>query len=66
VFKNRHWLFVALAFCYAAQPYVAEMGGYGVSLLVYFYWHSAQNITIAFFDARQRARSQGWQRAICS
>ena len=63
-FKYRHLLFVALAFCYAAQPYVAERGGYGVSLLVFFYWNAFQNITIAFFDARQRARSLGWQRAI--
>lgn len=62
-FLNRHLLFVALSFCYAAQPYVAEMGGYGVSLLIFFYWNSLQNIVIAFFDARQRARSIGWQRA---
>lgn len=66
VFRYRHFLFVALAFCYAAQPYVAEMGGYGVSLLIFFYWNSFQNIVIAFLDARQRLRSQGWQRAICS
>ena len=64
-FRQRHLLFVALAFCYAAQPYVAEKGGYGVSLLIFFYWNSFQNIAIAFFDARQRSRSQGWQRA-CS
>ncbi len=62
--RYRHMLFVALAFCYAAQPYVAEMNGYGVSLLVFFYWNAFQNITIAFFDARQRSRSIGWQRAI--
>lgn len=64
-FRYRHLIFVLLAFCYAAQPYVAEKGGYGVSLLVFFYWNSFQNIAIAFFDARQRSRSPGWQRA-CS
>lgn len=64
-FRHRHWLFVALAFCYAAQPYVAERAGYGVSLLIFFYWNSFQNLAIAFLDARQRARSTGWQRA-CS
>lgn len=64
-FKYRHFLFVALAFCYAAQPYVAELGGYTVSLLVFFYWNSFQNIAIAFLDAKQRSRSAGWQRA-CS
>jgi hypothetical protein len=62
-FKYRHLLFVVLAFCYAAQPYVAERAGYGVSLLIFFYWNSFQNIAIAFFDARQRSRSEGWQRA---
>lgn len=66
VFYYRHFLFVGLAFCYAAQPYVAEMGGYGVSLLIFFYWNSFQNIVIAFFDAKLRSRSQGWQRAICN
>lgn len=64
-FRYRHLLFVTLAFCYAAQPYVAERAGYGVSLLVFFYWNSFQNLAIAFLDARQRSRSAGWQRA-CS
>lgn len=63
-FKYRHFLFVALAFCYVAQPFVAERAGYGVSLLVYFYWQSFQSITLAFFDAKQRSRSQGWQRVL--
>lgn len=62
-YRYRHVLFVALAFCYAAQPFVAEQGGYTVSLLIFFYWNSFQNIAIAFLDARQRARSAGWQRA---
>ena len=62
-FEYRHLLFVTLAFCYAAQPYVAEMNGYGVSLLVFFYWQAFQNLCIAFFDAKQRSRSIGWQRA---
>lgn len=62
-FVHRHLLFVLLAFCYAAQPYVAERGGYGVSLLVFFYWNAFQNIALAFFDAKQRSRSAGWQRA---
>lgn len=61
-FRYRHFMFVALAFCYAAQPFVAEMGGYGVSLVIYFYWQASQNMVIAFFDAKQRTRSIGWQR----
>jgi hypothetical protein len=61
-FEHRHFLFVIIAFCYAAQPYVAEMGGFRVSLLVFFYWNCFQNLTIAFFDAKQRSRSAQWQR----
>lgn len=64
-FEHRHFLFVTLAFCYAAQPYVAARGGYTVSLLIFFYWNCFQNIAIAFLDAKQRSRSPGWQRA-CS
>lgn len=61
--RYRHLLFVVLAFCYAAQPYVAERGGYTVSLVIFFYWNSFQNIAIAFLDAKQRSRSAAWQRA---
>lgn len=63
-FEYRHLLFAGMAFCYAAQPFVAEMRGYGVSLLVFFYWNSFQNLAIAFFDAKLRARSPQWRRAI--
>lgn len=62
-FEYRHVLFAGIAFCYAAQPFVAEMKGYGVSLLVFFYWNSFQNLAIAFLDAKQRSRSPQWQRA---
>lgn len=65
VFVHRHWLFVVLALCYGAQPFVAEMAGGTVSLVMFFYWNSLQNITIAFFDVKQRLRSPMWQRA-CS
>lgn len=62
-FQYRHFLFVGLAFCYAAQPFVAERGGYGVSLLLYFIWYATCNLAVAFLDANQRSRSIGWQRA---
>jgi hypothetical protein len=62
-FKYRHFLFASLAFCYAAQPFVAVMTGNNVSLLLFFYWNSFLNIAVAFLDAKQRARSIGWQRA---
>lgn len=61
-FEKRHLLFLCLAFCYAAQPFVAEMGGRTVSLLVYFYFWAGVNITIAFYDARERSRSPGWRK----
>lgn len=64
-FKYRHFLFATLAFCYAAQPYVAEMRGSGVSLLIFFYWNSFLNLVVALLDAKQRSRTNGWQRA-CS
>lgn len=64
-FKYRHFCFVSLAFCYAAQPFVAERGGYSVSLLLFFYWNAFLNIAVAFLDAKQRSRGTGWQRA-CS
>lgn len=62
-FKYRHFFFVALAFCYAAHPFVAERGGYAVSSALYFYWNASINIGLAFFDAKERTRDTGWQRA---
>jgi hypothetical protein len=64
-FRYRHFLFAGLAFCYAAQPYVAEMRGGGVSLLIFFYWNSFLNLVVALLDAKQRSRATGWARA-CS
>lgn len=63
--RYRHYLFASLAFCYAAQPFVAERGGHSVSLLLFFYWHAFINIAVAFLDAKLRSRGPGWQRA-CS
>jgi hypothetical protein len=62
-FQYRHYLFASLAFCYAAQPYVAERSGYSVSLLIFFYWNTFLNIAVAFLDAKLRSRGIGWQRA---
>lgn len=62
-FEHRHWLFVMLALSYAAHPYIAERAGYAVSSVTFFYWNAFQNIVLAFFDVKQRARVPGWQRA---
>lgn len=64
-FKYRHFLFVALFFCYAAQPFVAKRGGYDVSLVEFFYVNALQSIAIAFMDVKHRTRGIRWQRA-CS
>lgn len=64
-FLYRHYLLAGLAFCYAAQPFVAERSGHSVSLLLFFYWHAFLNIAVAFLDAKLRSRGPGWQRA-CS
>lgn len=62
-FKCRHLLFMGLACCYVAQPYVALRAGNDVSLTSYFYWKAAQCLVLAFFDAKLRSRGNGWQRA---
>ncbi len=62
-FHSRHYILAGLAFCYAAQPFVAERSGHGVSLLLFFYWHAFLNIAVAFLDAKLRSRGPGWQRA---
>lgn len=62
-FKYRHFIFVALALCYATHPFIAEKGGYAVSSSLFFYWNAFLNIGLAFFDAKERTRSVGWQRA---
>lgn len=64
-FQWRHYLFASLAFCYAAQPFVADRSGHSVSLLLFFYWHAFLNLAVAFLDAKLRSRGPGWQRA-CS
>ena len=61
-FEKRHYLFLGLAFCYGAQPFVADMSGRPVSLVVYFYFWAGVNVTIAFYDARERSRSLGWRK----
>lgn len=61
-FKQRHWLFVGCAVCYAAQPFVAQKGGYVVSLVGYFNWVAVTYIAVAYMDAADRSRSVGWEK----
>lgn len=64
-FDYRHVMFIVLAFCYGAQPFVAKMAGRTVSLVGFFYLHATFSIVVAFLDAKLRSRGPGWQRA-CS
>jgi len=63
IFYYRHWLFIGLAVCYVGQPFVAQQGGYGVSLVGYFYWVALTNIAVAYLDAAERSRSPEWEKA---
>lgn len=64
-FQYRHIMFIVLAFCYAAQPFVAKMAGRAVSLVGFFYLHATFSLVVALLDAKLRSRGTGWQRA-CS
>lgn len=62
-FRYRHVMFIVLAVCYGVQPFVADMAGFSVSSVMFFYWNAFQIITLAFFDVKQRLRSPAWHRA---
>lgn len=64
-FEYRHVIFILLAFCYGAQPFVAKMAGRSVSLVGFFYLHATFSLVVALLDAKLRSRGPGWQRA-CS
>lgn len=63
VFFKRHVVIMALAVCYAAHPYIAERSGYQLFSAVYFYERALFIAGLAIFDAKERMRSIGWQRA---
>lgn len=63
VFAKRHVVIMALAVCYAAHPYIAERAGYQIFSALYFYERALFIAGMAIFDAKERMRSIGWQRA---
>lgn len=63
VWKNRHWLFVGIAGCYAAQPQIADVSGQSIAVIVLCYWQATMHIAAAFLDAGERSRRLWWQRA---
>lgn len=65
IWVHRHWLFVGIAACYAAQPQIADVTGQSVAVMVVCYWNALANMVAAFIDAGDRSRRLWWQRA-CS
>lgn len=63
--RHRHYILVGIAFCYAAQPYIAERAGQSVALMIVCYWYGLMNMAAAFLDAGERSRRLWWQKA-CS
>lgn len=62
VWQYRHWLFVGIAACYAAQPHIADVTGQSVAVVLVCYWNSLVNMIAAFIDAGERSRRLWWQR----
>lgn len=55
--KYRHFLLLALAFCYIAQLFVGSMGGQVLHLLIYNLWNAGMIMMAAFLDAKSRSRN---------
>ena len=60
--RYRHWLFVGIAACYAAQPLIADAAGQNIAVMIVCYWNSFINMAAAFIDAGERSRQLWWQK----
>lgn len=60
--RYRHWLFVGIAACYAAQPQIADMAGENIAVMIVCYWNSLVCMAAAFLDAGERSRRLWWQK----
>jgi hypothetical protein len=54
--KQRHFILVAMAFCYAAQLYVAFVSMRSPGLLLYYLLNVGTIMAAAFFDANKRSK----------
>ncbi|MES2262078.1 MAG: hypothetical protein V4724_26455 [Pseudomonadota bacterium] len=54
--RQRHFILFAMAFCYAAQLYVAFFSIRSTGLLLYYLWTAGMIMLAAFIDAHQRAK----------
>lgn len=54
--RQRHFILVAMAFCYSAQLYVAFYHLRSTGLLLYCLWNAFCLVAVAFVDAVQRSK----------
>lgn len=54
--RQRHFILMAMAFCYVAQLYVAFLYLRSSGLLIHYLWNVATIMAVAFFDAHQRSK----------
>lgn len=64
MWEHRHWLFIIIAGCWAAQPQVADITGQPISVMLVCYWNTLLNVIAAFIDAGERSRRLWWQRTV--
>lgn len=63
--RQRHYILVAMAFCYIAQLYVEFNSLRSGGLLAYYLWNALTIMLVAFIDAHQRSQD-AQQCAICN
>jgi hypothetical protein len=54
--QQRHFIILALSFCYGAQYYVASNTTNSTVLLLYYLWNAILLMCVAFVDAHQRSK----------
>jgi hypothetical protein len=54
--RQRHFILMAMAFCYCAQLYVGLSNYTSIALLVYYLWNVCAIMLVTFVDANQRSR----------
>jgi hypothetical protein len=62
IWKSRHWLFIAIAGCFAALPLIVDAFGQSDAVKLVCYWYSVIYMAAAFIDAGERSRRLWWQR----
>ncbi len=55
--KHRHFVLIALAFCYVASLYVSIFNIRSAALSLFYGWNALSLLSLAFVDAFQRNRN---------